>query len=133
LEARAIGQLNGHQMDKVPVTNTTRMPIYVGATMIPAGETRHFNERDVPVHLRPAKAAEPAAPPAADPLAELLGHGVKKIEAQFGELGIGDLEQLAAMEKKSASPRKSLLAAIDEELLNRAIEEEEAAKAAAKG
>lgn len=116
-------------MDKVPVTNNTRMPIYVGATMIPAGETRHFDAIDVPAHLRPPKPPEPEPEAAADPLAELLAHGVKKIEAQFKDLASADLEKLNVLERKSESPRKSLLAALDEELLNRAIAEEEAEKA----
>lgn len=100
--------------------------MYVGATMIPAGETRHFDEREVPAHLRPVKAVEPEPEVAADPLAELLADGVKKIEARFPDLATADLEKLNTLERAAESPRKSLLAAIDEELLNRAIAEEEA-------
>lgn len=113
-------------MEKIPVHNNTRMAMYVGATMIPAGETLHFDERDVPAHLRPAKAAEAAPEQAPDPMAELLADGVKKIEAKFPDLATADLEKLNALERAAESPRKSLLAALDEELLNRAIAEEEA-------
>jgi hypothetical protein len=113
---------------KIPVTNTTKMPIYVGASMIQPGETRHFEEADVPDYLRPPKAAEPEAPAAGDPLAELLTNGVKKIEERFGDLTDDQLQTLGAMESRTESPRSTLLKAIEEEQINRAIAAEEAAK-----
>jgi hypothetical protein len=111
---------------KVPVTNNTQMPIYVGTTMIPAGETMHFDERDVPAHLLPPKAAEPAPEAPADPLEERLAKPVQAIVAEFGNLSTDQVEKLGDMERKADKPRKSLLAAIDEEVLNRAIAAEEA-------
>jgi hypothetical protein len=111
---------------KIPVKNTTKMPIYVGATMIAAGETRHFEEQDVPLHLRPA-AAQPAAPePAADPLQVLVTESTaaEVIEA-LPDLTTEDLERLgdleqARMHNEKPAPRKSVLSAISETLLKRA-------------
>ena len=69
--------------NKVSVPNNTAMPIYVGSIMIPAGETRVFNEDEVPAHLRPpAEApvietppAAPPSPPAAAPEGNAGGEG----------------------------------------------------------
>lgn len=50
-------------MKRVMVHNNTNCPIYVGASMIPAGESRDFPEDQVPEHLRPQEtvvASEPA-------------------------------------------------------------------------
>lgn len=104
---------------KIPVSNNTAMPIYVGAAMIPPGETRHFDEQDVPHHLRPApvEAAPVAAP--ADPLAELLKGNVAAVVAALADLPDADVERLGELEQ-AGQARKGVLSAVAEELLVRA-------------
>lgn len=107
-------------MARIPVTNATAMPIYVGAAMVPPGETRHFEEHDVPLHLRPAP-AEPEEPaPAADPAAALLEGTVAHITAALPALPDNLLDRIGELEQQAKAPRKTLLAAIAEETLNRA-------------
>jgi hypothetical protein len=117
----------------IPVTNDTQMPIYVGAAMIPAGETRLFHEDQVPVHLRPAPtpAAEPEPPK--DDVAELAKKSAKDIIDMVPNIDTSNLERLGEMEQArmkdgKPQPRTTVLAAISEEILKRA----EAAAAAAK-
>jgi hypothetical protein len=106
---------------RVPVTNNTAMPIYVGVNMIPGGETRHFEESDVPEHLRPAPAPEPAPTLPPDPLVELAGKGVKEIVEAIPSLSTADLERVGELEQaKGEGARKTLLSAMVEALLKRA-------------
>ncbi len=115
---------------KIPVTNTTAMPIYVGATMIPPGEIRHFDESDVPHHLRPAPVAPQAPEPAPDPLQVLVNEKTAdEAIAALPGLSIEDLERLGELEqarvlKDKPAPRKSVLSAISDTLLERAAAED---------
>lgn len=102
-----------------PVTNNTRMPIWVGGVMIPAGETKVLPAHQVPEHLRPAPAAAPAAPPA-DPLDELLAGKVAEIQAALAGLTDADLERLVDLETAQDKPRKGVLDAAAGERLRRA-------------
>lgn len=105
---------------RIPVHNNTAMTIYVAGLMIPPGETRHFEEEQVPLHLRPApveQESEPAAP--ADPLAELLQGSIAKITPELAAMSTENLEQLGELEQQGQA-RKGLLGAIAEELLKRA-------------
>lgn len=106
---------------KVAVTNTNAMPIYVGAQMIPAGETRHFDVDQVPEHLRPApEEAEPVAEPI-DPMQALSEGKVSDITAALPALSDADLEHLGELEQtKGDAARKTLLAAIADETIKRA-------------
>ena len=104
---------------KIPVSNTSAMPIYVGAAMIPPGETRHFDEQDVPHHLRPAPVAEAAPQAPADPLAELLKGNVAAVVAALPDLTDADVERLGELEQ-AGQARKGVLSAVAEELLVRA-------------
>lgn len=104
---------------KIPVHNNTKMPMYVAGLMIPAGETRHFEENQVPSHLRPAPVADAVDAPA-DPLVELLDHKVADVAAALAELSDADLETLGSMEQAAENPRKGVLHAIAEETLRRA-------------
>jgi hypothetical protein len=104
---------------KIPVENKTKMPIYVGSYMIAPGETRHFDEEDVPEHLRPAADApvEVAAP--TDPLAELLDGNVATVIAALTDLSLEDIERIGDLEQAGLA-RKGVLSAVAEELLARA-------------
>lgn len=112
---------------KIPVHNQGAMPIYVGTAMVLPGETRHFDEQDVPSHLRPQPAeAEPAPDESQyDPLAELLAGSIKDITAAFGDLSDEDLVHIEELEAAAESPRKGLMAAIAEEKLKRAAAKDE--------
>lgn len=106
-------------MEKIPVTNDTAMPIYVGSAMIPPGETRHFDEEQVPHHLRPEKPAEAvSAPDPSAALAELLEGSVAEVKGSLSDLSLEDVERLGEMEQLGQK-RKTLLAAIADEVLNR--------------
>ena len=62
---------------KIPVTNSGAMPMYVAGLMIPPGETRHFDHDLVPLHLRPAIVEPEPDETQFDPLAELIEGTVK--------------------------------------------------------
>jgi len=105
---------------KIPVHNASPMPIYVHGQMIPAGETRHFDEEFVPPEYRPAPTPEPdPEAPTADPLVTLLEGKVAEIVPQLASLGTEDLERLGAMEQLGAA-RKGVLGPVAELLLDRA-------------
>lgn len=105
---------------KIPVTNNGTTYLAVGSTLIPPGETRHFEEQDVPHYLRTAaeEAKQEEAP--VDPLAELLKGNVASVSAALAELSDADIERLGELEQTCANPRKTLLSAIAEALLTRA-------------
>lgn len=113
-------------MARINVHNTTRMPIYVGSTMIPPGDSRDFDEHDVPEHLKPAPV--PPAPPAeeekpdqpASKLAELRAKSVEVIKAALVTLTEEELIALEAAESADETPRKTLLEAVTAERLRRA-------------
>lgn len=119
-------------MNKIPVTNKGTSPMSVGTSVVLPGETRHFDVQDVPHHLRPkaAEAAPVAAP--ADPLGELLKGNVASVVAALADLPLADVEKLGELEQ-AGQHRKTLLAAIAEELLNRAANADMLAKVAALG
>lgn len=105
--------------EKIPVSNTTAMPIYVAGLMIPPGETRHFDAAQVPAEYRPVLPPVVAAAPP-DPLDDLLGHSVKDVVARLPELSDTDLERLGDLEQaKGDDARKTLLGAIAEAMLER--------------
>lgn len=118
--------------NKTPVHNPTKMPIYVGSTMIPAGETRHFNLEDVPHHLRPVAVAPVAEAAPVDTVAELREKPAKAIIAALAGLSDADLERLGELEQQAKNPRTSLLREIGEAQLQRA-EDATAASIAAQG
>ncbi len=106
---------------RIPIINTTAMPIYVGSNMVPPGETRDFPESQVPLHLRPQEEAAPAAPEQpADLIADLLKLTVKEVVEAFDALSDEELDRIDELENADGSPRKTLAAAIAEERLKRA-------------
>lgn len=106
---------------KIPVYNNTGIPIYVGTAMILPGETRHFDEQDVPHHLHPVKPEpEVVDETPGDPFADLLKGKVADVVAALRDLSDADLERLGEVEQLSENPRKGVLAAVAEEILKRA-------------
>jgi hypothetical protein len=117
--------LKENELNKIPVKNNTDMPMYVGASMVLPGETRHFEAHEVPSHLKP-QAEEVQPEEQLDPLVELIASSVKDVAAQLPALSIEQIKTLGDLERAGAA-RKTLLLAIAEELLRRAGNESELA------
>lgn len=112
---------------KIPVTNAGSGPMFVGALMVAPGETRLFEESEVPAHLKPQPEAPAAPQKPADPaearkgeLAELLEHKVADVAATFENLNDADLAVLGELETAAEKPRISLLQLVAEEQMKRA-------------
>lgn len=121
---------------QIPVHNPGPNMLFVAGKMIHPGETRHFEENDVPPALRPqAEPAAQAAPAnsgeqgdagaaqaAADKaLAELAQQNAKDVIAALEALADEDLVKLEALELGRADGgRKTVLEAISAETLRRA-------------
>ena len=115
---------------KIPVKNNTAMTIYVGATAILPGETRHFEEDEVPHHLRPAQPEEEAPAAKNDPLAELLKGGVKDVVAALNGMLLTDIERLGVLEQQGQA-RKGILGVIADIQLKAGAQADTLAKVAA--
>lgn len=105
--------------ERIPVTNTTAMPMYVAGLMIPPGETRHFDAEQVPAHLRPV-AADPEPEAWIDPLEAVAAQPVKAIVDLLPEMPDTDLVRLLELDEADGSPRKTLHEAVAAEQLRRA-------------
>lgn len=105
-------------MNKIPVTNNGTSAISVGTSIVLPGETRHFEEHEVPHHLRPKQEAAPVAAPV-DPLAELLKGNVASVVAALNGMLFADIERLGELEQLGAA-RKGVLSAIAEIQLTQA-------------
>lgn len=104
--------------------NETAHTMFLGGLMIAPGEGR-----DVPVMFLPASQqpeAETASPPSEpnldELLAELLAKPVKQLVTQLPELTHEALARLDELESATATPRKTLLAAVAAEQLRRVAE-----------
>lgn len=103
------------------IENTTEAPIYVGGKMIQPG-----TGRDIDVALLPPEfqeqtaAAAPAEPTLADLIEALRAKSVKVILAEVPSLTQEALGLLLEAERAQATPRTSLIAGLDAEILGRA-------------
>jgi hypothetical protein len=82
---------------RVPFTNTTDHPVYVGGIKVNAGETRTVNAADLPSageSQRPA-VATPAPP---DPLVSLVAKNMPDIIAALPTLKRAEVERLISLE-----------------------------------
>jgi hypothetical protein len=104
------------------ITNETGSPMYVGGRLIPPFDGRHFDDNELPAELRVAAAPAPddEGPSLDEQLQQLRTGSVKVIVDALAGLTFEALERLASLESEAATPRKSLLAAIDAEKLHRA-------------
>jgi len=104
------------------ITNDGPNTIYVGGKMIAPGEGRDIDERDLPPeHRAPAVAADEVIEPNLVELVhELRAKPVPAITAELPGLTQEALDLLNELEKASAKPRTSLLAALGNELIARA-------------
>lgn len=129
---------------QIPIHNDSANPIYVGTAMVAPGDTRVFNEADVPPHQRPDAQVDdidvvesPAPVVVAGSDVALAGEGsgghadndamlhallegsVASVNKQLGELSDADLERLGDLEQLGQR-RITLLSAIAEAQLQRA-------------
>lgn len=107
--------------DKIAVSNNTKGIWWVAGQMVPAGETRHFDLEQVPEHMRP-KADTPAVvePAEPDPIGELQAKSINDVMEMVPALTDAELVQLREREAAVLSPRTTLLAKLDKEVLDRA-------------
>lgn len=105
---------------RIPVHNPSAMPIYVHGAMILPGETRHFDESDVPPHMRPvAEAVESASPDA--PLLSLLDDSIKNVLPKLDDLQDADIARLLVLESDGQN-RKTLIEELHKSLDERVID-----------
>lgn len=103
---------------KIPVENKGDSPLYVGGQMVPAGETRHFEENEVPPEYKPA-AEQPKPEEQADPLAEILAGTVKDILGDVENMELAGVQELLAREQAAEKPRSTLIEGLSAEILRR--------------
>lgn len=108
------------------ITNDTFAPMFVNGTMIPPGETRVFTDDEIPPEHR-EEAPPPAEEAPRDRLAEIAEMSVKLIIAVLADLTDEELDRLKAIEEGDKQ-RKTLIAAIEEAKLERAVKALEAGK-----
>lgn len=104
----------------IGVENKSASPMYVAGVMIPAGETRHFEDAALPPEYRAAPAGGVVPPAPADPLAVILAGSVREIVAGVDALSNAEIGALFMLEELAAKPRKTLLAELAEVQLERA-------------
>lgn len=106
-------------MPLIPITNRGSNPLPVAGRQILPGETRHFEARDLPPHLRPGALAPSAPPEPSDPLQALLSGSIRQVAAALPGLSDAQLTALQALEAAGQN-RKGLGEAFAEEALRRA-------------
>lgn len=109
-------------MGKTFLFNDTNAPKIMGGKWVPAGEGREVDDTCMPAGEGPAPAAAEGAP-VGDldaNLRAMLEPGVKQIVPLLADASDETLAGLARLENATEAPRKTLLAAIAEQQLNRA-------------
>lgn len=100
------------------IENKTLMPIFVNGVMIPPGETRHFEDDQIPPeHRDEAPLPEPEVP--VDPMAELAAKNAATVLSSLESLSADDLARLQLIEMEGKA-RKTVLEGIAAEGLKRA-------------
>lgn len=100
------------------IENKTMMPLFVAGVMIPPGETRHFEDDQIPPeHREPETAAAPE--PEADLMAELAAKNAATVIAALEGLSSEDLARLQLIEADGKA-RKTVMEGIAAEGLKRA-------------
>lgn len=114
-------------MSQKPITNHRATNMFVSGVVIPPGETKVFEETDLPPHLQGRDKPAPAPVEPADRVLQLLDQNVseiiKAIEARDanGNPEVSDDEVLRLKQaEEDGKTRKTLMKAIDEEWVKRA-------------
>lgn len=110
---------------QIPVTNNTSNPLPVGGCYVMPGETRHFSEHQVPLHLRPAADKTEPEPPV-DAVLVILDGSVPDVTQALPDLSDDELARLKAAEE-GGKTRTGVMKAIAEEELKRASARTDAA------
>lgn len=120
-------------MSQRPIHNPGPGPTWVNNVMIPEGETKVFEEAELPPHLRQPHEPKPLPTEPDDPLLELLDQPVativKAIEErdEQGKPVLSDDELIRLGEAEAnGKTRKTLMKALDEERVTRADEAQKA-------
>lgn len=103
---------------RVPVENNSQMPIYVAGVMIPPGETRHFEEDQLPPEYR-SSASPPVEEQPVDPLVTILAMNVADVVNGLPALSDEELDRLETLEAEGKA-RKGVIAAVTADRLRRA-------------
>lgn len=109
-------------MKEIPIHNNGSSTMYVNGRAIPHGETRMFNEHEVPPHLRPTFTPEKKPVTEANPNADLLAlldRTIPQITERLPGLSDEELDIIEAAEQ-AGKTRAGLLKVIAEERLERA-------------
>lgn len=109
-------------MDKIPYTNDTDQPVYVGNLLVKPGQSRMVDPELAPNHA--AKIAAGQATPAGEPenpVLKLLDSSVKDVKAALPGLTDAQLDELEKGEADGKT-RKGVLEAIGEQRVLRARE-----------
>jgi hypothetical protein len=105
-------------MDKVPLSNNTKGLMYGMVegrqVMIQPGETVMV---DAPHSTKTVEPPPPAPGTKASPLQELQSKPVAEIKEVLGALSEPELKELLALENAAATPRKTLVAEIENHIL----------------
>jgi hypothetical protein len=104
------------------IANDGPNTIYVGGKMIPPGEGRDIDERDLPAELREPQAVDTVeeAPSLVDLVGALRAKSVDAIKGELQALTQEALDLLSELENAAKQPRKGLLAALGDEHIRRA-------------
>jgi hypothetical protein len=99
---------------KKPFLNTSDKPIYKGATLIMPGQSRDVDEEYLENISAPSKGSAPLSL-----VEEVHGLSIGKAKKRFNELKHDELLKLKTKEEIGNEPRKGMIDAITEELLER--------------
>lgn len=118
-------------MTRKTITNDGTNPLYVGGFCIPPGETRVFEDADLPVHLRTTAVAPAPAPATPDPRLEMLELSVANfsrflVENDEDGAPLASDEDLAFFRVAEADgkARQGIFRALDEVTVARAAADE---------
>jgi hypothetical protein len=109
-------------MEKIPYTNDTAAPVYVGGLLVKPGQTRMIDPADAPNYAAALAAGQAtAAGEPENPTLKLLDRPVKDILPELPALTDAQLDELEAGEADGKT-RKGVLEAIAEQRVLRAEE-----------
>ncbi len=112
---------------KVPVHNASKSPMYIAGRMVAPGETRHFEENEVPHKYRPQAAAEVVDAPAGDAIDQLLAKPLAEILEAVKTMSKEEVNALGEREHaKGDAADKELIGRLSEVMLAKIQTEQEA-------
>ena len=111
-------------MSEIPFENTGKTMRFIGGQMIPPGETRMVDTREVPGFVMPVDDTEDdQGPDTGEIIRTILGHNIPALKEVLPGLSNDELDLVETGEQAKDSPRQGALAAIAEERIRRAAAE----------